>query len=160
MITIVSFEDVNGSHVELTFGDNRLGMPARHVLVVLKHKGKWLLTRNPARGVEFPGGKAEEGEIIEEAAIRETIEETGVTITNLVKFAEYVVQSNVTFCKAVFTGEVVYIDEHPELHETEGAVWMSDNELDNCTTLSFYMKDEGMPMLRKWVNAYDKRRSD
>ena len=76
------------------------------MLVVLKHKGKWLLTRHSIRGIEFPGGKAEEGETIEEAAIRETIEETGVTITNLVKFAEYVVQSNETFCKAVFTGKV------------------------------------------------------
>ena len=69
-------------------------MPARHVLVVLKHNGKWLLTRHSVRGVEFPGGKAEDGETIEEAVIRETIEETGVTITDLIKFAEYVVQSD------------------------------------------------------------------
>ena len=58
---------------------------ARHVLVVLKYKDKWLLTQHSNRGIEFPGGKAEEGETIEEAAIRETIEETGVTITNLSK---------------------------------------------------------------------------
>lgn len=159
-MTIVLFKDANGVDVELTFGDNRMGMPARHVLVVLKHKGQWLLTENPTRGIEFPGGKAEEGETIEAAAIRETIEETGVTLTNIVKFAEYVVQSNVPFCKAVFTAEVSHIDEHPALHETQGAVWMSDNELDNCATLSFYMKDEGMPRLREWVNAYDKQRSD
>ena len=81
MFSFVNFKDLNGAHVELTLGENRFGMDARHVLVVLKHKGKWLLTQHSIRGIEFPGGKAEDGETIEEAAIRETIEETGVTIT-------------------------------------------------------------------------------
>ncbi|MHA6260222.1 NUDIX domain-containing protein [Sporosarcina sp. CAU 1771] len=158
MIAIVSFNDEKGSRVELTFGRNRFNMPARHVLVVLKHNDKWLLTLNRKRGIEFPGGKAEEGEAIEEAAIREVIEETGVTITNLTKFAEYVVESEEPFCKAVFTAEVAAIEEHPELHETEGAVWMTDLELNSCLNLSFYMKDEGMPAIREWVNMYEQRR--
>jgi 8-oxo-dGTP diphosphatase len=145
------FNDVNGGRVELTFGEKCFGIPARHVLVVLKHKDKWLLTRHSIRGIEFPGGKAEDGESIEEAAIRETIEETGVTITSLVKFAEYIVKSNSTFCKAVFTGKVMWIDDNPILHETEGAIWMTDEELDHCDALSFHMKGTGMEELRKWV---------
>ncbi|WP_186671809.1 NUDIX domain-containing protein [Sporosarcina sp. BP05] len=149
------FDDVNGGRVELTFEANKFGMPARHVLVILKHNGKWLLTRHSVRGVEFPGGKAEHGETIEEAVIRETIEETGVTIINLVKFAEYVVRSNSTFCKAVFTGKVAEIDENPVLHETEGAMWMTNEELDQCEELSFLMKDTGMETLRKWVEEHD-----
>jgi 8-oxo-dGTP diphosphatase len=159
VISIVNFKDLNGAQVDLTFGENRFGMEARHVLVVFKHNGKWLLTRHISRGIEFPGGKAEVGETIEEAAIRETIEETGVTITNLVKFAEYVVQSNVTFCKAVFTADLVHIEKNPVLHETEGAVWMTDSELTDCETLSFHMQDDGMPAIRKWVEEYDKRRN-
>ncbi|MFC5602338.1 NUDIX domain-containing protein [Sporosarcina koreensis] len=131
-----------------------MGMEARHVLVVVKHEGKWLVTRHSNRGIEFPGGKAEDGETIFDAAIRETIEETGVTISDLVKFAEYVVISNVTFCKAVFTGKVSSIEENPQLFETEGALWMTDEELDNCDELSFHMKDAGMAEIRKWVNAY------
>lgn len=150
-MAILTFEDVNGGHVELTFGDNRLGIPARHVLVIVKYGDKWLLTRHSTRGVEFPGGKAEEAETIEGAAIRETIEETGVTINNLVQFAEYTVQSDTTFCKAVFTGEVVHVDPDPILHETEGALWMTDEELANCADLSFHMKDTGMDVLRRWV---------
>lgn len=149
------FDDVNGGRVELTFEANKFGMPARHVLVILKHNGKWLLTRHSVRGVEFPGGKAELGETIEEAVIRETIEETGVTITNLVKFAEYVVRSNSTFCKAVFTGKVAEIDENPILHETEGAMWMTNEELDQCEELSFLMEDTGMETLRKWVEEHE-----
>lgn len=146
---------MQGAHVELTFGENRRGIEARHVLVVLKHEGKWLLTRHSVRGIEFPGGKAEDGETIAEAAIRETIEETGVTITDLVKFAEYVVMSNVTFCKAVFTGKVSSIEENPQLFETEGALWLTDEQLANCDELSFHMKDAGMAEIRKWVNTYD-----
>jgi len=140
--------------VELTFGDNSRGMEARHVLVVIKHEGQWLLTRHLIRGIEFPGGKAEAGETIEDAAIRESIEETGVTITDLVKFAEYVVETDTPFCKAVFTGKVVSIEKNPVLYETSGAIWMTDEELDNCTDLSFHMKDSGMKEIRKWVESY------
>lgn len=149
------FEDVNGGRVELTFGENQIGMPARHVLVVLKHNGKWLLTRHSTRGIEFPGGKAEAGESIEEAALRETMEETGVTITEPIKFAEYIVHNQETFCKAVLTGKVAHIEKHPILHETEGALWMTDEELDTCATLSFHMKGTGMEQLRKWVEEYE-----
>ena len=150
---MLTFNDINGGRVELSFGKNRFSMPARHVLVVLKYKEKWLLTRHLERGVEFPGGKAEEGESIEEAAIRETIEETGVRITNVQNFAEYVVRNNITFCKAVFTGSVVEIDENPTLYETKGATWMTSEELDACDELSFHMKGTGMEALRKWVEA-------
>lgn len=150
------YTDLLGAHVELTFGENRLGMEARHVLVVLKHEGKWLLTRHNLRGIEFPGGKAEEGESLEEAAIRETIEETGVTITNLIRFAEYVVSSDEPFCKAVYTAKVASIDEHPQLFETLGALWMTDEELSNCDELSFHMKDEGMKEIRKRVMQFAK----
>jgi 8-oxo-dGTP diphosphatase len=149
------FEDINGGRVELTFGENRMGMPARHVLVILKHNGKWLFTRHSTRGVEFPGGKAEQGESIEDAAIRETYEETGVTISKPVRFAQYVVHNELTFCKAVFTAKVVNIEEHPMLHETEGALWMTDEELERCETLSFHMKGTGMEQLRKWVEDND-----
>lgn len=149
------FNDVNGGRVELTFGENRFGIPARHVLVMIKSNDKWLLTDHAVRGIEFPGGKAEEGELIEDAAIRELIEETGVTMTNLTHFAEYVVQSDKTFCKAVFTGEIAHIEENPQLHETKGAFWLTSEELDACARLSFYMKDEGMVALRKWVDQYE-----
>ncbi len=152
---MLEFSDVNGGRVELTLGDNHLGMEARHVLVILKYNGKWLLTRHLIRGVEFPGGKAEEGESIEEAAIRETMEETGVTITDLVKVAEYVVHSDSTFCKAVFTGKVAKIDEQPMLHETEGAMWLTADELDKCEDLSFHMKETGMEIIRERVEEHE-----
>lgn len=154
-MAVLEFNDVNGGRVELTFEDNQLGMEARHVLVVLKYNGKWLLTRHLIRGIEFPGGKAEEGESIEEAAIRETMEETGVTITDLVQIAEYVVRGDSTFCKAVFTGKVKRIDEQPTLHETEGAMWLTSDELDQSEELSFHMKGTGMEIIRKRVEDHE-----
>ncbi|WJY27826.1 MULTISPECIES: NUDIX domain-containing protein [Sporosarcina] len=150
---MLTFEDLKGSRVELIFGEQEL--EARHVLVVLKHDGKWLLTEHVIRGTEFPGGKAEPGETIEDAAVREVKEETGVTIGRPEKFAEYVVYTEPPFCKAVFTADVAAIDEDPELYETNGAVWMTDEELDSCVTLSFHMKDEGMHKLREWVIRHD-----
>lgn len=149
---MLTFEDLKGSKVELVFGEQEL--EARHVLVVLKREGKWLLTTHKIRGVEFPGGKAEAGESIEDAAIREVMEETGATITKPVKFAEYVVHTDPPFCKAVFTADFVSLDENAERFETEGVLWMTDEELDECDTLSFHMKDEGMNELRKWVEQH------
>ncbi|WP_432352539.1 NUDIX domain-containing protein [Sporosarcina sp. A2] len=149
---MLTFDDLKGSRVELVFGEQELD--ARHVLVVLKHNGKWLLTTHKIRGVEFPGGKAELGETIEDAAIREVMEETGATVTNLVKFAEYVVYTEPPFCKAVFTADVIDIDENAERFETEGALCLTDEQLDQCETLSFHMKDKGMKELRNWVEQH------
>ncbi|ARK20794.1 NUDIX domain-containing protein [Sporosarcina sp. P26b] len=150
---MLKFEDLQGANVELTFGPNSHQIESRHVLVLIKHNERWLLTKHRIRGIEFPGGKAEWGETIEQAAIRETMEETGVTIENVHSFAEYVVFTDPPFCKAVFTGDITHIEKNFTLMETEGAVWMTDAELDACTELSFHMKDRGMSELRKWVEA-------
>ncbi len=147
------FQDLNGIRVELTFGESSSTLEARHVLIVLKHEGKWLLTRHSSRGVEFPGGKAELGESIEQAAIRETFEETGVTIRNLKKIAEYIVEDTKPFCKAVFTATVAHIGRTPVGYETEGALWLEDGDFANCDELSFHMQDEGMKEITKWVMA-------
>ncbi len=153
---MLKFEDLQGATVELTFGPNQHHIESRHVLVIIKQDNRWLLTKHRIRGIEFPGGKAELGETIEQTAIRETLEETGVTIENVHSFAEYVVFSEPPFCKAVFTGEITHVEEDFTLMETEGAVWMTDAELDACQELSFHMKDSGMRELRKWVEANER----
>lgn len=157
---MLKFKDLKGEHVELTFGPNVHGIQAKHVLFLLKHNEKWLLTKHRTRGIEFPGGKVEKGETIEEAVVREVYEETGVIVSQVSQFAEYVVHSEVAFCKAVFTGQVKEIETNPKLHETEGAVWLTDTELNHFDNLSFYMKDEGMVQLKKWVNAHERKWKD
>src|SRR5699024_11808185 len=87
-------------------------IPARHVLLLLKHNHKWLVTKHTVREMEFSGGQAEEGETIEAAVKREAYEETGVVIEHIKLFAKYVVYSEERFCKAVFTADVqfIYVD--------------------------------------------------
>ncbi|MDQ7862293.1 NUDIX domain-containing protein [Peribacillus frigoritolerans] len=51
--------------------------------VLSRYKGRWVLTKHRERGFEFPGGKREAGESIEETAIREVYEETGGLVGQL-----------------------------------------------------------------------------
>jgi ADP-ribose pyrophosphatase YjhB (NUDIX family) len=74
------------------------------------------------------GGKVDEGEDYETAAIRETLEETGLVITNLVKILENVMRDRkcITFI-ADYSGEISY-DTVAEPHIVK---WASIQELRN-----------------------------
>jgi len=60
---------------------------------IVRHEGRLLLVKRsnpPAEDLfAFPGGRCEEGETPEETAIRELVEETGLTGTNPRLFATY-----------------------------------------------------------------------
>lgn len=139
-----SFIDQNGLKVTLSFEKNAFLIPSRHVLVLANDDEKWLLTKHPKRGIEFPGGKVENDETLSEAAKRETYEETGARITNIKWLAEYIVHDVKPFCKTVFRAQVELIEEKAEKHETEGPIWFSLQEFLRSSNLSFHMKDDGM----------------
>ncbi|KUP06908.1 ADP-ribose pyrophosphatase [Bacillus coahuilensis m2-6] len=48
--------------------------------IVLNDKHELLLIKGPKRGWEMPGGQVEEGESLSAAAIRETLEESGILV--------------------------------------------------------------------------------
>ena len=152
-----SFQDLNGFHVDLSFVKGELAMESRHVLVLLKHQNKWLCTIHKRRGVEFPGGKVEPGETLEEAAVREVFEETGVCVKNLQWFAQYVVHGENLFNKTVFTAQFASQEKITFDLETSGMLWLTDEQLKNQQNLSFYMKDEGMKKMLEEVKCYDDR---
>lgn len=152
-----TFVDQHGYKCELSFNHDSFEIKPKHVLVLVFYKERWLCTINKNRGIEFPGGKVEPGETLEQAAIREVYEETAVQISDLKWFAHYVVHAAPVFCKAVFTGKVEKIDEFKEQYETLGKTWLTTEELKNHPSLSFYMKDEGMKRILLEVKYHERK---
>lgn len=58
--------------------------PPKHIVsaaaIVVNESNEILLIRGPGRGWEMPGGQVEEGESLQNAAVRETKEESGIDI--------------------------------------------------------------------------------
>lgn len=149
------FTDLNGTQVTLSFEPNSFSIPAKHVLVLANRENNWLMTRNPRRGLEFPGGKVEEGESLIEAVRRETREETGATLTDIEWFAEYVVHDKVPFRKVVFLARVSQLHDIDKSFETDGRKWLTVEEFNQSSELSFHMKDLGMKKMIERVISRD-----
>ena len=97
--------------------------------VLIKEDGQFLLTSRPKGKVyegywEFPGGKLEAGETVEQALRRELQEEIGITITaaepwkvEMVDYPHALVRLN--FCKVFeWTGKL-------QMHEGQSYAWQS-----------------------------------
>lgn len=157
---VLSFKDRHSVDVQLSFEKGIFTIKPEHVLVVVLNNGKWLMTAHPRRGIEFPGGKVEKGESLEDAALRETFEETGVVLKELKWIAEYIVYSEEPFCKAVFTGKVERIKQCPDSFETDGLFWLPVEKYGNEKNLSFHMMDEGLEAIRKKVIELEGERNN
>lgn len=149
----MKYIDLNGIECELSFEKESFPAPCRHVLVICKFSGEWVLTKHKERGLEFPGGKVEPGESLQQAAIREVYEETGAVLAELEWFAEYRVNTDQPFCKTVFIGKAQRV-EKISLMETDGIVLKGELEPD--TSYSFLMKDDGMKAIIEKVEQLGK----
>lgn len=149
-----TFIDENGLRVDLRFDNGPFEVEPKHVLVLVKYEDKWLCTEHNTRGVEFPGGKQEEGETLTEAAVREVYEETQVKVTDVKWFAYYIVHTEEPFGKAVFTARVEAIDTFSGEYETVARHWLTEEELLAHPRLSFYMRDDGMKKMLQEVKNH------
>lgn len=139
--------DTIGQSVSFSFEKDSFPTHANHVLVVCRFYEQWLLTKHKTRGWEFPGGKKEEGETLEEAAIREVEEETGASLKFLHFIGEYeVTNAKETFVKRVYYADVESLEEKSQFFETDGPVLIGGDLLSLRTQdqYSFIMKDSVM----------------
>jgi 8-oxo-dGTP diphosphatase len=139
------FYDSNGNSVELSFCLTSFNEKSEHVFIICQYENAWLLTNHKKRGLEFPGGKVEQGESLEEAARREVFEETGATVGELKPIAVYRVNDpNGAFVKTVFWGKVTSLNESDNYHETKGPVVVEGDilKLRFRDDFSFIMQDQ------------------
>lgn len=141
---VTTFKDANGNAVSFSTDIHTFSTEPNHVLVLVHSKEGWIFTHHKKRGLEFPGGKREQGESIEQAAIREVWEETGVHIKQLTYIGQYKVteQSN-SFVKNVYFAHALSIVPKKDYMETNGAVIIQelpDEFIDD--RYSFIMRDQ------------------
>jgi 8-oxo-dGTP diphosphatase len=139
------FQDHNGGKVKISKTRHSFSQAAEHVLVICRFYGQWLLTKHKTRGWEFPGGKRELGETLEQAAVREVGEETGALVKSLKYIGEYeVTNTEGTFVKAIFFAEIEALLPKDDYFETNGPVLIGGDILSLRwqEQFSFIMKDQ------------------
>lgn len=157
------FKDANGGEVHLSFQRNSFKERPLHVFIICRYKGKWLLTNHKERGLEFPGGKLEAGESIEQAAIREVFEETGARIRNLHFVGEYEVKSpSNSFVKAIFFAKVDRLEKTKTYYETNGPVQVGEQLLIErfSSKYSFIMQDEVVPSVIEYIMSIEEMKTE
>ncbi|MCF3943489.1 RNA deprotection pyrophosphohydrolase [Oceanobacillus alkalisoli] len=141
---MITFSDFYNNKVQLSFQDHPFSKDPKHVLVICRHRGKWLLTKHKERGLEFPGGKVEPGEIANDAAVREVMEETGGVVTKLHYIGQYFVDGKKDYViKNLYFAEVNELKEQPTYYETDGPVLLLEipENVRFNSSYSFIMKD-------------------
>jgi ADP-ribose pyrophosphatase YjhB (NUDIX family) len=111
---------------------------APHVTVasIVERDGRFLLVYEKAEGKKVynqPAGHLEPNESLSDAAVRETLEETGwtVTLSAIVSVNLYVAPSNgITYLRTSFVAKPVSFDAKRELDEgIIEAVWLTYDEI-------------------------------
>lgn len=139
------FRDYYNNEVKLSFEKNPFSEEPMHVLVICRYQDKWLLTKHKTRGLEFPGGKVEENETAQEAAIREVKEETGANIAAIHYIGQYHVEGKGDQVdKNIYYARISEIVEQPTYYETDGPVLLEKlpKNIKQKRQFSFIMKDD------------------
>ncbi|KMM37303.1 RNA deprotection pyrophosphohydrolase [Guptibacillus hwajinpoensis] len=150
-----TFTDYYHNQVTYSFKDHPYSSEPKHVWVICRLDEKWLLTEHSRRGIEFPGGKVEEGETAEDAAVREVYEETGGVVRNLRYVGQYRVEGKGgTIIKNVYYADIERLVDKNDYMETRGPVLLKHlpKELHLNERFSFMMKDQVLPYSLEYLN--------
>ncbi|QSS99327.1 nucleoside triphosphatase YtkD [Pontibacillus sp. ALD_SL1] len=145
---MITFYDYYHNEVKLSFTDHPFSEHPKHVWVISRYDGKWLLTEHKDRGIEFPGGKVEEGETPEQAAVREVMEETGGEVEDLSYIGQYHVDGKGgCIIKNIYFATISNLTKQETYFETKGPVCLDTlpKGLERNSQFSFMMKDEVLP---------------
>ncbi|MFT4414901.1 RNA deprotection pyrophosphohydrolase [Fredinandcohnia humi] len=152
---MIIFHDMYHNEVNLSFTTDPFASNPKHVWVVCRYEDKWLLTNHSERGLEFPGGKVEDGESPEHAAIREVKEETGADVKIINYIGQYRVNGKgKTIIKNIYYAIVDQITAQQTYFETKGPVLLSELPLASIRhdqQYSFIMKDDVLQNTIKYI---------
>ncbi|SES63667.1 8-oxo-dGTP diphosphatase [Salinibacillus kushneri] len=155
---MITFKDYYQNSVKLSFTKNPFSKQPKHVWVITKYQHQWLLTKHKDRGLEFPGGKVEEGERADEAAKREVLEETGGMISRLEYIGQYFVDGKGgEVIKNVYYAEVDQLIKQNTYFETDGPVLLDalPGDIHKSPLFSFMMKDAVLPQSLKVIKKIE-----
>jgi 8-oxo-dGTP pyrophosphatase MutT (NUDIX family) len=111
-------------------------LPRVTVATIVEDNGKFLMVEENIYGEKIlnqPAGHLEPGETLIEAAVRETLEETGwhIEVKHLIEFSQWTSpNSNNHYLRSCFAGKIIKFDPNQELDKgIIRAVWMSRDEV-------------------------------
>ncbi len=109
--------------------------PDLTVACVIHKEGRFLLVEERVRGalvLNQPAGHVEAGESLAEAALRETLEETGWTVrlTGFIGLYQWQAPDDIHFLRVAFAAEAVSHDpQRPLDHGIERTLWLGEQAL-------------------------------
>ncbi|TDR18504.1 NUDIX hydrolase [Marinicella litoralis] len=111
-------------------------LPRVTVAAVIEDDGKFLMVEEDIYGEKIlnqPAGHLEQGETLMEAAVRETLEETGwhIEIQHLIEFSQWTSpNSDKHYLRSCFAGKAVSFDPNQQLDDgIIQAIWMTRDEV-------------------------------
>ena len=110
--------------------------PNATVATIIERDGQFLMVEeidNQELVINQPAGHIEDNESIIEAALRETLEETGysVTIQHLIGIYTYLAPNGNTYYRFCFSGEILEQVENATIDaDIENVVWLSADDIE------------------------------
>lgn len=149
-----TFYDYYNNEVKLSFTYHPFSAYPKHVWIIARYQGQWLLTNHKDRGLEFPGGKVEKGETPDEAAVREVREETGGIVEDLTYIGQYFVDGKAgRIIKNIYFANISDLAKQTNYFETKGPVVLDrlPRSIEKNSSYSFMMKDKVLPHSLKYI---------